>query len=349
MSLDHSPDAPQNVTPTVPGCNPRVSVIAPLYNCEPYVAAAIDSVVAQTFEDWELVVTDDGSTDRSPEIVEEIARREPRVRLLRQENSGGPAAPRNRALAEATGELVCFLDPDDLFDPHRLETQVGVLDRFPDIGAVFSDMDVFSDDARLVDGIPVDGLSYLGRADWHARVAPFLEELEEELYRCSQDFYRFMSAQVTSVTVQTVMVRRDVLDRCEGPFNESLLLAEDIDLWFRLALETRLLYVDRPLAYYRQHESSIMANKEQQLRAFVIGHSRNLERARSILDPEALAHIRRKIAAVQVDLGYHFVTTGRYAEGRRWYRQALSDLPATRVARVWLKSWIRQGLARVGR
>lgn len=104
----------------------RVSVIVPLYNKRAYVRRALDSIAAQTFDDFELLVVDDGSTDGSEEIVE--AYDDPRLRLIRQPNAG-PGAARNRGLREARGELLAFLDADDEWLPGYLMTAVETLDR----------------------------------------------------------------------------------------------------------------------------------------------------------------------------------------------------------------------------
>ena len=113
---------------------PRISVVMPLYNRADTVAAAIDSVLAQTFGDFELIVVDDGSTDGGAEIVESVPDR--RLRLVRlPENRGGGAA-RNEGIRQARGEIVSFLDSDDLYLPHKLATVVATFERHPGLGGM---------------------------------------------------------------------------------------------------------------------------------------------------------------------------------------------------------------------
>lgn len=326
----------------MPEAAPRVSVIMPLYNRADLVGESIASLQRQTLRDWELVVVDDGSTDGSAEVVERLASEDGRIRLIRQENSGQCAAPRNRAIADATGDLVSFLDSDDLLHPDKLSVQADLMDRHPDVDMIFSNMKIFFGDD------PHEGRDYLGRVDWHARTAHLRTPVEEDVYLCEPGFYRFMSTEVTSITVQTVMVRRSALDRLDGPFDEEMILAEDIDLWFRLARDNRILYVDRPLAYYRRHDTSIMGDGEKVHRGFIMGHSRNLERAEGVLDDEAVETIRDRVARATFNLGYHYVTQGRYAEGRRCYREAMGRVPGRKILEAWLKSWVRQLLRRGG-
>jgi len=115
---------------------PTVSVIIPAYNAEAFVARTLASVRAQTFTDFEAIVVDDGSTDRTAEIVAEAVRVDPRFRLIRQAN-GGVAAARNRALAEARGRYVANIDSDDLWRPQFLEKTLGALETAGP-GAVFA-------------------------------------------------------------------------------------------------------------------------------------------------------------------------------------------------------------------
>lgn len=115
-----------------------VSVVIPAYNAEPFIASAIDSACAQTYRDLEVVVVDDGSSDRTAEIVRAIAKRDSRVRLIRQIHQG-VAAARNRAIRESRGDYIAPLDADDIWFPRKLEQQVRVLERAPpNVGLVYA-------------------------------------------------------------------------------------------------------------------------------------------------------------------------------------------------------------------
>lgn len=118
----------------------RVSVLIPVYNCSRYIGAAIESVLAQTFQDFEIIVIDDGSEDETASIVKCYEG----VRYVYQEHAGVSAA-RNRALKEARGELVDFLDADDLILPEKLEKQIAYLDANPDCEIVFCQYQNFLD------------------------------------------------------------------------------------------------------------------------------------------------------------------------------------------------------------
>ncbi|WP_299615521.1 glycosyltransferase family 2 protein [Pelagibius sp.] len=106
---------------------PLVSVITAAFNAETFIAETIASVQAQTLSDWEMLVADDGSSDRTAEIVEAIAGDDPRVKLIRLPQNGGVAAARNAALAEARGRFIAFIDSDDLWQPAKLERQTAFM------------------------------------------------------------------------------------------------------------------------------------------------------------------------------------------------------------------------------
>ena len=109
---------------------PRISVICPCYNNGKYVAQAIESVLAQTYNDWELVIVNDGSTDESEQVVMQYAATDRRIKYIRQENAGVSAA-RNRGVQEAVGEYICFLDADHWLDPECLKVSVTILGKQP--------------------------------------------------------------------------------------------------------------------------------------------------------------------------------------------------------------------------
>ena len=105
----------------------KVSVITPAYNSEKYIAGTIRSVQNQTYKNWEMIIVDDCSADKTVEIAESIAKTDPRIKVLKQENNGGAAKARNRALDEATGRYIAYLDADDIWKPEKLEKQVAFM------------------------------------------------------------------------------------------------------------------------------------------------------------------------------------------------------------------------------
>ena len=107
--------------------SPLISIITPNYNCARFIAQTIESVLAQTHTDWEMLIVDDCSTDGSYEIALEYAARDPRIKVMRNERNSGAAVSRNRALDAAQGEYIAFLDSDDLWEPCKLERQIAFM------------------------------------------------------------------------------------------------------------------------------------------------------------------------------------------------------------------------------
>ena len=125
-----------------------VSIVMPMHNSSRYVGESVESVLAQTYKDWELLVVDDASTDDSVALVEHYAAIDPRVRLLRNDHpSGNPASPRNVGVREARGRFIAFLDSDDIWLPHKLESQLPLFDR-DDTVIVYSDYEKMTDSGR---------------------------------------------------------------------------------------------------------------------------------------------------------------------------------------------------------
>jgi len=108
---------------------PKVSVIIPAYNCGNLIERTILSVCNQTFKDWELIIVDDGSTDKTKEVVLSFQKKDSRIKYFFQNNSGAPAKPKNVGILNATGKYIAFLDHDDEWVPKKLEKQIGVFEK----------------------------------------------------------------------------------------------------------------------------------------------------------------------------------------------------------------------------
>jgi hypothetical protein len=206
----------------VPSSDPRVSVVVPCYNAERYLAAALDSALAQESVAVEVLVADDGSTDGSRDV---LARYAGRVRVLYQDHLG-PSAARNACIGQARGDYVALLDADDRFCPGKLARQAALLDTRPDVGLVYTGWSVVD-----ADGVP---LPYQG---WSRE--------EGDVFR------RLLLGNLAHPVA--VMLRRSLVVDARG-FDESLPVNEDWDLFLRLGrLGVRWACVDEPLCEYRVH------------------------------------------------------------------------------------------------
>lgn len=209
---------------------PRVSVVIPAYNAQRYLEEALESVLAQTFEDFECLIVDDGSTDRTPELIHEFARRDNRVRPLRLEH-GGIVKALNAGMGIARGPLLARMDADDVCRPHRFERQVAYLDEHPQCVAVGSSVlltDPYGSDLNVI------------------RTKLAHDQVEADLLR----------ANGWAMFHPTVMMRREQA-LAVGGYRMEYQWSEDIDLFLRLAEVGKLANVPEVLLRYRQHVSSI--------------------------------------------------------------------------------------------
>ena len=206
----------------------KFSVVIPLYNKAPYINCTIESVLAQTFKDFEVIVVDDGSSDGSAELVALV--RDPRFRLTRQTNSGVSAA-RNKGIALARGDWVAFLDGDDWHHPRYLETLVAAQNAYPDADTVATEF------------VPVpdsDGA-------WPPRWLVSAEAPDFELIKDLP--LRWMAG--PSLCASSLAVRTARLRQMQPCFAIGETYGEDLDLWFRLAEKTPIALAKVPMVAYR--------------------------------------------------------------------------------------------------
>ena len=211
---------------------PAVTVLMPVYNAERFVAETVDSVLAQTFRDFEFLIINDGSTDRSPEILRGYADRDNRVRLVSRPNTGYVAAL-NEGLGLARGEYIARIDADDLADPRRLELQVARMRDEPQLVAVGSNAYAMDEDGRMLGDYSVP-LTH--------------EEIEANHLVGSSTIHH-----------PAVMLRPEAVKRVGG-YRKELMPCEDFDLWLRLAEVGRLANLPEKLLTKRLFVGSAVAS-----------------------------------------------------------------------------------------
>lgn len=228
---------------------PKVSVIIPVYNVEKYIAETIGSVLAQTFTDFEVIVIDDESKDRSIVICENIG--DPRIKIVRQQNRG-LAGARNTGIRHAQGEYLAFLDSDDAWRSQKLEKHVQHLGTNPSVGVSFSCSEFMDDDSQPLGYYQI----------------PKLTGITPELVLCRNPISN------GSVPV----IRREVFQEIEFPanyygteekfyFDDRFRQSEDIECWIRIALTTKWQLEGIPdvLTLYRVNSGGLSANMLKQL------------------------------------------------------------------------------------
>lgn len=208
---------------------PRVSVIIPTYNRAYFLHQAIESVLNQTFQDFELIVVDDGSTDSTPYVLQKW---KGKIRWVRQENAGVSRA-RNVGILAARGRYFCFLDSDDLWLGEKLETQVGFLDANPHYPVCYTD-EVWVRRGRRVNPRKI-----------HRKYSGWIFD------RCLP---------LCIISPSSAMMRREVLDAVGG-FDEDLPVCEDYDLWLRVASRFPIFFLDQKLIIKRGGHADQLSNR----------------------------------------------------------------------------------------
>lgn len=271
----------------------KVSIIIAVYNGELYIEEAINSILRQTECDFELIIVNDGSIDKTLEIINIIARTDKRIIIISQENSGSPAIPRNKGISVAKGEYICFLDADDLYAPEKIKKQLELLEKYQTINLVFHEVGLIDCHGKSLYN------DYLQSVEFITKSEKFILKREGNIYFYNKYFYCFISTQITALLMNSVMVRRELLLKQSIWFEEEFRIGEDIDLWFRLVKNKEIIFINEVLSYYRQHESSITNNDEHLLRGSIMAHSRNYERGKDVFSDN-----EKKIYAKRIGMNY---------------------------------------------
>ena len=285
---------------------PRVSVIIPAFNAEAFIRETLDSVLAQTYANLEVIVSDDGSTDGTGNVV---AQYDGRVRYIAGVHSGGVSTPRNTGALAASGSLLVFIDADDLMEPGRIAAEVRCFATHPGVGIVFSDYGEFGENRRQQEG--------------HFQSCPLLSRILAQA-PAGSDSIALDAATATELLLtenfgsSSPMVRRRVFEHVAG-YDPAARSSEDFEFQYRAAAVAGVGLVPRILWRKRQHPQNMSANLERVLDWKIAVRNR-------ILATETVARRRRKlkrrIAGWHADLAYFY--TGR--DNARAIRHVLRSL-----------------------
>jgi glycosyltransferase involved in cell wall biosynthesis len=276
---------------------PKVSVIVPTYNRAHFLAEAIQSVLDQTFQDFEVMVVDDGSTDNTKEVVDRF--QDPRIKYIYRRNRGLSAA-RNTGIKASIGEYIALLDSDDIWLPQNLELNVKLLDSRPDIALVCSDLYEFNNDT----GATIRRL-------WRNRSGRYWRELQDGT---RQPLTEYLSGRA-SLRIVTVIMRRQVFDEA-GYFDEALQAFEDFDMYVRIFQRfSSIGIINMPLVRVRKHRAHLSRDYDKVHTSMLIGINKIINS--NSLSKEHIRFIRRrKLAAVYCDSGWVKIARGEVAIGR---------------------------------
>jgi glycosyltransferase involved in cell wall biosynthesis len=271
---------------------PKVSVVIPTYNSAATIKEAIESVLSQTYSDFEVNVIDDGSTDETEKVVRQFG---DRVRYFKQANQGVSGA-RNEGIKQSRGEYVAFLDSDDLWLPEKLAEEIPLLDADPKLGLVYCDWAVVSGERLLKS-------SYL--KDLRAASGYVFDELIQSGF----------------ILTSGVVLRRACLDDV-GDFDRSLSIAQDYDLWLRISYRWKVQLVNRCLFTKRNWDGSLSSNLIKTALERISLYKKTL---RDLQDMTSRSRrlVRRQLSLNYWDVGYDHFDKFAFKEARANFGSSL--------------------------
>ena len=205
---------------------PKVSVIIPVYNSMSFLTQTLESVFNQSYQDFEVIIVNDGSTDGINEWISKIS--DPRVKYISQQNQG-PSVARNTGIANAEGMYLAFLDADDLWHPMKLEKQVDILDKNPEVGLVYSWVASLDERGNIKGKIRKN---YAEENVWQ-------KIIEHNIIECGSN----------------PMIRRICFEKL-GNFDPKIAYAQDWHMWLKIASCYQFKLIKEPLVYYRSHNNN---------------------------------------------------------------------------------------------
>lgn len=225
---------------------PKVSVIIPTYNCQDFIVRAIKSVLGQTFQDFELIIIDDGSTDKTKEIVEEFIKKDKRIKYIYQENSGGPAKPLNTGIKNSKGEYITFLDSDDEWLPKKLEKQLELFE-----SSTNKNLGLVSCNALCLEENPQ---KILGE-----NKIPNFSSREEAFKKILRDCF--------ILSESSILTKKEILNRV-GFFDEDVRVkgSQDWELYLRVIKNYDFSFLPEPLLKYYFRENNYSIKKIENLK-----------------------------------------------------------------------------------
>lgn len=281
----------------------KVSIIIPVYNGERFIQGAIESVLCQTVQDFELIVVDDGSTDRSKEIVLKI----PAPVIYVHQQNAGTAAARNRGVLATQGEYIAFLDQDDQWYPGKLAAQIRQLDDNPQFGVVYSDIDIIDEQSRIID------TGHLKNWRDMPEQGPFLGIFPE--------FPR------PDVYPSAALMRRESFLRA-GMFDPAFKRNnfEDVDLWFRMVKQKvgEFYFHPESLVQIRRHPFQGGHNRDAWEENWLLCADKLLQLYRD--DPRRF-QLRRKVARIYSKKAKNVKRAGDRAQAKTYFKKAFRCNP----------------------
>ncbi|TGC08027.1 glycosyltransferase family 2 protein [Methanolobus halotolerans] len=267
---------------------PLVSVVIPLYNKQLYIKRAIESVLIQTTQDFEIIVVDDGSTDKSAEIVQNINDR--RIRLIQQRN-GGVSVARNRGIKEAKADLIAFLDADDEWLPDFINTVIELRQKFPDAGAYLTNyfhyINTNIESQKKIYGIPT-----------------------QACFGILHSYFESATKGADPITSSNVLIPKQIFD-IVGKFPVDESWGEDSDMWGRIALRYPIAYSGKKCSIYHAEIRNKNFIKHEAIEHHPFVKTANLAMSNNEVPLEMCSHLKEYMAKRQLETAFRNLLASR--------------------------------------
>lgn len=284
---------------------PKVSIIIPAYNALPYLPQTVESALEQTFEDFELLIVNDGSTDGFRDWA--TCLNDKRIRIIHQDNQGLGAA-RNTGIKQAKGQYLAFLDADDLWLPTKLNEQIAELDTYPEIGLTHTSVSyIDAQGNKLRNDIRANGRGNV----WRHVVA-------------YNSYYLVLCG-------STPLIRRECFDKV-GMFSTELSFSQDWEMWIRIAHHYNFSTIQKPLVLYRQHGKNMSKSYTSALQSF----HKIIEDTFSTVEP-TLAYLKREAyGRVYMMMAWRAYRAGDHRAARNFQLRSLKLFPKLAFTKNYL-------------
>jgi len=288
---------------------PLISIITPTYNRATSLPRALESIFDQTFKNWEIIIIDDGSTDTTQEILKKFQEQNKNVICIKHDKNKGVTAARNTGLHEAKGDYIAFLDSDDVWLPQKLEKQLEVFNRSPDIGLVYT------------------GALFINEKGGEQRIKN--ATVEGYIYEQEIAFNPIGSP-------SRVMVKREVFEKV-GMFDENFSVLEDWEMWIRITKTYPVRSINEPLIHYFESADSMSINTEK-----LISGYKNLWNKIDLVSLSASIQAEHYLR-----LGHRLCYYGATQEGRSYIWKAVKIQPTRfKIIFIWMLSALPENIYR---
>ena len=277
---------------------PLVSIVMPTYNCAAYLPESIESILAQTYDAYEIVVIDDGSSDNTKLVLEPYSEKIRYIDLGR--NEGLPTA-RNLGIQSAKGEYVAFLDADDIWMPEKLKMSIDQFLKNPDAGMVYSK---------------------------HINIDSKSQFLEGKIRRTlpSGNIFLQLFFEQNFIICSSVVVRKEVFNKT-ALFDFELENCQDWDMWLRIAFYYKAIGIDVPLVKYRHSSKSLSKNRDNVLKYQKVIIDKIYTMFKDSDNGISGKMYKKRLAAHYAKIGRHYMRTGDKAAAREHFRLSLKMDP----------------------